>query len=461
MEKVKINFDGGTITLSHLPINGIQKYLSFDSRTKTYRTYAMNYGDIVMELFREKIEFEDNAKAFDKQNFVFENPFSPRSHQLQALKLWQENGSKGVVVMPTGSGKSLVARMAISQINRNTLVIAPTLDLVGQWEKQLYDSFNIAIGVWGGGQKSTEKITVSTYDSASMMMEYKGNEFGFVIFDECHHLTGEVYKKAAQFCIAPFRLGLTATPESENEYLLYELIGKKVFYTQINDLEGSVLAPYKVERVDIELTFEEQRKYDEARQKYLSFVRRKGINFSSKDGWNKFISACFTSGDGKKAFEAYKIQKEIPLVCENKIAEIKRILTRHSGEQCIIFTADNDTAYRIGRIFFLPVITHHTKPKERKDFLDKFREKKYPVLVTSKVLNEGVDVPEASVGIIVSGSGSIREHVQRLGRILRPSKGKTAVLYELLGRGTAEFLTSERRSKHSAYERFNSIYDKK
>jgi superfamily II DNA or RNA helicase len=190
-------------------------------------------------------------------------------------------------------------------------------------------------------------------------------------------------------------------------------------------------------------------------------VRREGINFSSKDGWNRFISACFTSAGGKKAFEAYKIQKEIPLVCENKIAEIKRILMRHSGEQCIIFTADNDTAYRIGRIFFLPVITHHTKPKERKDFLDKFREKKYPVLVTSKVLNEGVDVPEASVGIIVSGSGSIREHVQRLGRILRSSKGKTAVLYELLGKGTAEFSTSERRSKHSAYERFNSVYNKK
>jgi superfamily II DNA or RNA helicase len=461
MEKVKINFENGTITLSQLPIKSIQKYLPYDFRTKNYRAYAMNYGYIVMELFREKIEFEDGAKSFEKQDFVFKNPLSPRPHQLQALEFWQKNGSKGVVVMPTGSGKSLVARLAISQINRNTLILAPTLDLVGQWERQLCDSFNIPIGILGGGQKTIEKITVSTYDSAAMMMEYIGNRFGFVVFDECHHLTGEIYRKAAQFCIAPFRLGLTATPESESEFLLYELIGKKVFHMQINDLEGNVLAPYQVERVYIELTFEEQQKYDEARQKYLSFVRKKGINFSSKDGWNKFISACFTSGDGKKAFEAYKIQKEIPQISENKIDGIKQILMRHSGEQCIIFTADNDTAYRIGRIFFLPVITHHTKPKERKDFLNKFREKKYPILVTSKVLNEGVDVPEASVGIVVSGSGSIREHVQRLGRILRPSAGKTAVLYELIGKGTVEFSTSERRSKHSAYERFNSIYNKK
>ncbi|MDR0304937.1 MAG: DEAD/DEAH box helicase family protein [Chitinispirillales bacterium] len=461
MENLKINFENGTITLSRQPIKNIQKYLSFDSRTKNYRAYAMNYGDIVMELFREKIEFEDNAKLFEKQNFVFKNPLEPRTHQKRAIEFWRRNDSKGVIVMPTGAGKSLVARLAISLVSRNTLVLAPTLDLVGQWERQLSESFNIPIGILGGGRKSIEKITVSTYDSAAVMMEYIGNKFGFVIFDECHHLTGEIYRKAAQFCIAPFRLGLTATPESENEFLLYELIGKKVFHTQINELEKNILAPYKVERINVELTAAEQRKYDESRQRYLSFIRKTGINFSSKDGWNKFIITCFSSKDGKKAFEAYKTQKEIPQICENKIAEIKRILYKHAGEQCIIFTADNDTAYKIGRMFYLPVITHNTKPQERKSFLERFREKKYPILVTSKVLNEGVDVPEASVGIIVSGSGSIREHVQRLGRILRPSVDKIAVLYELIGKGTAEFSTSERRSRHNAYERFNSIYDKK
>ncbi len=73
-------------------------------------------------------------------------------------------------------------------------------------------------------------------------------------------------------------------------------------------------------------------------------------------------------------------------------------------------------------------------------------------MVTSKVLNEGVDVPAANVGIVVSGSGSVREHVQRLGRILRPSPGKTAVLYELVSMGTAEVYVSERRRQHPAYD---------
>ena len=461
MEKVKIYFENGTVRVSHCPSDKILKYLRLDSRTGDYRGYAMDYGEIIKTLFNEKIEFEDNARLFEKQNFVLRDALTPRPHQSQAVESWRGNGSKGVIVMPTGSGKSFVARLAISMVNRNALVVAPTLDLVNQWESQLSQSFDTTIGILGGGRKSIEKITVSTYDSAAILMEYAGNKFGLVIFDECHHLTGEVYRKAAQFCIAPFRLGLTATPESENEFLLYELIGEKVFHTRINELEGGVLAPYEVERIDIELTPDEQRRYDEARQTYLSFVRRSGINFSAAGGWNRFILMCFTSSDGRKAFEAYRIQKEIPQVCENKIIEIKRILHKHAGEQCIVFTADNDMAYKIGRMFFLPVVTHNTKPQERRDFLDKFREKKYPILITSKVLNEGVDVPQASVGIIVSGSGSVREHVQRLGRILRPSAGKTAVLYELIGKGTAEFSTSQRRSKHSAYERFNSVYSKK
>jgi superfamily II DNA or RNA helicase len=131
---------------------------------------------------------------------------------------------------------------------------------------------------------------------------------------------------------------------------------------------------------------------------------------------------------------------------------IAKILSRHRGERTIIFTADNDAAYTIGRRFTLPVLTHHTKAAERKEFLDFFRQGKYPVLVTSKVLNEGVDVPQASVGIIVSGSGSVREHVQRLGRILRTAPGKAqAVLYELISANTSEESISERRRGHDAF----------
>src|SRR5262249_29854842 len=117
----------------------------------------------------------------------------------------------------------------------------------------------------------------------------------------------------------------------------------------------------------------------------------------------------------------------------------------------LIFTHDNATVYKIAREFLVPVITHQTKTKERRDVLMAFNSGEYPIVATSKVLNEGVNVPEANVAVILSGSASVREHVQRLGRILRKSGDKEAVLYEVVTRGTVEEFTSNRRRQHSAY----------
>ena len=158
---------------------------------------------------------------------------------------------------------------------------------------------------------------------------------------------------------------------------------------------------------------------------------------------------------GREAFTAYLAQKRIALGNQSKVQKVWELLLKHRGERILIFTADNHTAYLIGERFLLPVITHHTKAVERKEMLECFRAGEYPVLVTSKVLNEGVDVPEASVAIVVSGSGSTREHVQRLGRILRPSPGKSAILYEIITANTSESYTSDRRRQNSAYERFD------
>jgi superfamily II DNA or RNA helicase len=119
----------------------------------------------------------------------------------------------------------------------------------------------------------------------------------------------------------------------------------------------------------------------------------------------------------------------------------------------IIFTDDNTFAYQIGRQFLLPVITHKTKAAERKQMLQAFREGELRVLVTSKVLNEGVDVPAASIGVVMSGSGAVREHVQRLGRILRRLPGKRAILYELIAQNTNEQYVNIRRKQHNAYQR--------
>ncbi len=220
-------------------------------------------------------------------------------------------------------------------------------------------------------------------------------------------------------------------------------------------MEGHVLSPYEIETIPIELTPEEATEYEEKRTLYTNFIRSNGIDFRYKGAWGQFIVRCFTTDGGREVFQAYQRQKQIARTSKNKLNELWTILQKHPGERMIVFTADNDTAYTLGRKFYLPVITHHTKASERKDMLDSFRDGSYTVLVTSKVLNEGIDVPEASVGVILSGSGSPREHVQRLGRILRPSEGKKATLYELVSVGTSETYISQRRRQHRAYERFN------
>ena len=131
---------------------------------------------------------------------------------------------------------------------------------------------------------------------------------------------------------------------------------------------------------------------------------------------------------------------------------VDRLLQRHRGQRMIIFTNDNLTAYQISSLFLIPCITHQTKIKERRHLIGRFTDGSLPVLVTSRVLNEGVDLPAAEVAIVMSGTGTVREHVQRLGRILRPSKGKQAMLYELVAQDTAEEYTSRRRRRHDAYK---------
>ncbi len=457
MKKTELYFDQGTIVLKHLDDQAkelIDHLIKFDSRIDAYRARALSYAEIVMTLFRQKIAFTDFAKDFVPLDLHLEGEIEPRYYQKEAVDAWTKAGGRGVIVLPTGSGKSFVAKMCINLKKRPTLIVVPTIDLMLQWQSQLANYFNCHVGSLGGGTKDFQDLTVSTYDSAVIHMENIGNRFGMIIYDECHHLPSTTNRNSALMSIAPFRLGLTATPERTDggESTFDKLLGPIVYRVEIDQLEGEVLAPYETVRLKATLTEEEQMEYDETRLIYTNFIKSQGINFA-RDGWSAFIIKAARHPAGKAAMRAFMRQKQISRTCASKMQHIWDILKKHRGERFIIFTADNATAYAIGRQFILPVITHHTKGSERKEFLAKFRAGEYKILVTSKVLNEGVDVPEASVGIVVSGSGSIREHVQRLGRILRPSEDKQATLYELISEGTNEFFTSERRRQHRAYQK--------
>ena len=152
---------------------------------------------------------------------------------------------------------------------------------------------------------------------------------------------------------------------------------------------------------------------------------------------------------------AYRRQREIAFAAPAKLDYVELLLERHRDDRVLLFTDDNATAYAVSRRFLVPAITHQTKVRERSEILACLADGRYGAVVTSKVLNEGVDIPEANVAVVMSGSGSVREHVQRLGRILRrhvsKSGGKGALLYELVTASTSETSTSDRRREHSAY----------
>lgn len=452
---VKLGFVAGTLEL-----RGIDRTSSvelpgcaWDDRTACHRAPAVAYASLVRALVQQKIELADEARRYGELAGGAHVRREPRPYQTEALQAWQQQRGRGVVVLPTGAGKSLVAQLAIDARRRDTLVVAPTLDLVRQWHDQLRATFGGEIGVIGGGDHSVRPLTVTTYDSAYLYMEHLGARFGLLVFDECHHLPSGSYSAAARLALAPFRLGLTATPERVDgrDALLDELIGPIVYRKEIVELSGDYLAEYETERIIVDLAPDERAEYDAERAIYRQFIVSQGIRLGAPDGWGQFIMKSSRSPAGRRAMQAFRRQRALALCAPAKLEYVDHLLGRHTGEPALIFTQDNATCYEVARRFLIPAITHQTKMRERGELLTGLASGKYCALVTSKVLNEGVDIPAASVAIVLSGSGSVREHVQRLGRILRQSAGKRAVLYEIVTGDTGETYTSERRREHVAY----------
>jgi superfamily II DNA or RNA helicase len=451
---LQLKFESGTLILEGADAKQIvPPAFVWDARTKNFRAPAYKYREIVTDFYRSKTEVEDRAKNYSEFDFRQKFKLAPRPFQTASIEAWKNNKKNGVIVLPTGAGKTHVATMAIEICGRQTLIVVPTLDLMNQWYDLLVSTFNAEIGLIGGGFYEIGAITVTTYASAFRHQERLGNQFGLIIFDECHHLPSEGYKYAAEFAIAPFRLGLSATPERDDagEELLKEIVGEFVFRLEAQQLAGEYLADYVVERIEVELSDEERAAYSRERAIYTDFKRRKNLPYG-QEGWRMFLIHSAKSEEGRRAMKAYRNQKKIALGTDSKMSVLQDLLIRHKHDKVLIFTHENEMVYQISRDYLIPAITHETNVKERKFWLDAFNKGDVLALATSKVLNEGVNIPDASVAIILSGSGSSREHIQRLGRILRKKGDKQAILYEVVARNTSEEYTSQKRTEARQFQ---------
>ena len=454
-EPIQLAFDGGTLVVTGGTPEQRAKLpgLRFDQRTSTDRAEGRHYRAIVERLRALKLPYADNARGWQPTPWKLRSERKPYPHQSEAVDTWWRAGGRGVVVLPTGTGKTFVAMLSIAKAGRPAIVVTPTIDLLNQWYDELVHAFGDPIGLIGGGHYDIRPITVTTYDSAYIHLERWGHKFGLLVFDECHHLPGQTYLTAAIGSLAPFRLGLTATPErADGQEAVYpEMIGPIIYRREIKELSGEFLAEYRTQRLYVSLSAAELEQYQKARDLYKRFIAERGISMAGPNGWQRFLWEAARSAEGWEAVRAYREQKRLERAARAKLDKLAELLTKHQGDRILVFTADNATVYQIARQFLVPAITHQTKTRERKQILGRFRSGEYPILVTSQVLNEGVDVPEANVGVVLSGTGTIRENVQRLGRILRKKGGKQAILYEVVARDTAEEYTSDRRRQHGAF----------
>jgi superfamily II DNA or RNA helicase len=439
-----LRFDSGTLLLDGADHSvEVPSQFRWDERVRRRRAPAWAYRHVVKELIRQRTPYEDQARGYHQFDFPTKLLVEPRPYQQQAIEEWRRAERCGVVILPTGAGKSLVAQLAISQTQRSTLVVVPTIDLMNQWYDLLLSCFQAEVGLIGGGYFEVGALTVTTYASAFRFMERLGNQFGLLIFDECHHLPSSVYRYAAEMSIAPFRLGLTATPERADgaDTMLDLLIGPTVYRREAHEMAGTYLADYSLERINVRLSAEERAFYEEERAIFRRFLVDKGI-----------IAASARSEAGRRAMLAYRESKRVALGTDAKLRVLAQLLQRHAHDRVLIFTAENEMVYRISEQFFIPAITHETGIKERRQWLEAFNKGEVMALATSKVLNEGVNIPDASVAVILSGSGSTREHIQRLGRILRKQPGKEAILYEVVTMDTTEEHISRRRGEARQFQ---------
>lgn len=441
---IVLSYYGGSIIAKGGPI----LHGKYEPVTRTYRAPGFRYAEILRRLENLKIPYED--KVFGGlQSPELSSSIELRDYQEGALKAWEGEDRRGVIVLPTGAGKTVVAIKAIERLGEAALVVVPTLVLVDQWRRRLEEEFGVRVGVVGGGSGEVRAITVATYDSASIKADRAGNLFRLLIFDEVHHLPAESYKRIATMYTAPYRMGLTATLSRDDgsRAVLKELIGAVVYEMGVDELAGVHLSDYSIQTVHVPLSPEEQGEYDRGYEAYRGFLQRRGIRLRSARDYQRFVMRTGRDPEARRALLSRNRAMDVALNSSAKIEYLKRLIRENPDEKALVFTTHNKLVYRISREMLIPAITHQTSQEERSEILGRFMSGRYRRIVTSRVLDEGVDVPDASLAVIISGSGSSRQFVQRLGRVLRKSEGKQARLVELVSRGTAETRLSARRKR--------------
>ena len=354
-------------------------------------------------------------------------PFTVRNYQKESADIFfaggDVKGGSGVIVLPCGAGKTIVGIVAMSLVQKSTLVLTTSVTAVKQWRREILDKSDLKddqVTEYTGDKKEIGPVTVATYQIITYRPDrdedfphfklFSERDWGLIIYDEVHLLPAPVFRVTAQIQ-ARRRLGLTATlvREDGRESDVFSLIGPKKYDVPWRELESQGwIASATCAEIRAALP-------SEARMEYAVAELR----------------------------DKYRIASENPAK-DNLVAQL---LKRHAKERVIIIGQYISQLKRLSERFNLPLITGATKNEEREVLYNQFRSGEVRHLVLSKVGNFAIDLPDANVLIQVSGTfGSRQEEAQRLGRVLRPKpNGETAHFYTIVTRDTRELEFAQHR----------------
>ena len=401
--------------------------------------------ELTRELARRHAGFHDEVRPKLARAPVIVCP-GLRPYQAAAVAAWERAGRRGIIALPTGAGKTRAAVAAIARTGFRTLCLVPTRVLLSQWVRTLGEAGLGPIGEYGDGRRIEQPVTVATFASALRNVETLGNRFDLLVVDEVHHFGSGAGDEALEMCTAAARLGLSATlPEDEiRRARLDTLVGPEVYRASVEELAGRYLAAFQLVTISVGLTLSERRTYDAEMSVFRPMCR---AFFQAAPGasWSDFVAAAGRSDAGRRAISAWRRSRAVVRFSREKRRAVGDLLLRHRDARILVFAADNETAYAVAREHLVQPITCDIGPAERARALHRFSQGELRILVSARVLNEGLDVPAADIAILVGGSQGSREYIQRVGRVLRPSEGKKAVVYDLVTRGTFEVC---RANKH-------------
>jgi superfamily II DNA or RNA helicase len=451
-----LHFDRGTILVSDVP-SAIDLTdapgLLWDARVRAHRVPAFRYSTLI-RWFRDRgITFDAGPLAKHEPTRAWADP-GLREYQAAALSAWELAGRRGLIVLPTGSGKTRVALAAMAATRLPTLCLVPTRVLLEQWRQEIATVYPHAVGCYGEGRRELAPVTVATYESAYRHMDRIGHRFDLLIVDEVHHFGCGFRDEALEMALADARLGLTATPPRSPAHAarLADLVGPTVYELAIGDLTGRFLASFDVITLHLDLTDDERVHYSHLHRRFTTAYAafRHALPQAT---WTEFVRIAGRSAEGRWAIAAWREARQLLALTQAKSDTLRTLIDRHGNARMLVFTADNASAYVIAREHLIMPLTCDIGRQERDQVLHAFRQGQLRALVSSRVLNEGLDVPDADVAVIVGGALGEREHVQRVGRLLRPGPGKRALVYELVTRQTVEVSQAWRRRQGLAVRR--------